>query len=179
MKAAERIETARLLLRRPRPEDAEAIFARYASDPGVTRYMSWPTLRSIEEARAFLERSDAEWRAWPAGAYLIERRAGGPLLGGTGLHFESPARAATGYILARDAWGAGYATEALHAIVELARHLGVQQLEAQCHPDHVTSHRVLKKCGFAREGVLRGQAEFPNLAPGQPADAVRFARRFD
>ena len=118
MKGPERIETARLLLRRPRPADAEAIFSRYASDPGVTRYMGWPTQRSIEEARAFLERSEVEWREWPAGAYLIESRAGGALLGGTGLHFESPTRAATGYILARDAWGAGYATEALNAIVE-------------------------------------------------------------
>jgi RimJ/RimL family protein N-acetyltransferase len=178
VKGAERIETARLLLRRPRPEDAEAIFSRYASDPGVTRYMAWPTHRSVEQTRAFLEHTAAEWRAWPAGAYLIESRAGGPLLGGTGLHFESPERAATGYILARDAWGAGYATEALHAMVELAEHLGVLHLEAQCHPDHVASQRVLEKCGFAREGVLRGQAEFPNLAPGQPADALRFARRF-
>ena len=34
-------ETARLRLRRPRMEDAPAIYARYASDTDVTRYLPW------------------------------------------------------------------------------------------------------------------------------------------
>jgi RimJ/RimL family protein N-acetyltransferase len=37
--AAERVETERMILRMPRRDDADAIFARYASDPDVTRYM--------------------------------------------------------------------------------------------------------------------------------------------
>jgi RimJ/RimL family protein N-acetyltransferase len=36
------LETARLLLRRPTPADAAVIFDRYAGDPLVTRYLSWP-----------------------------------------------------------------------------------------------------------------------------------------
>ena len=42
MRAPERIETPGLILRRPRIEDAEGIFARYASDVDVTRFLSWP-----------------------------------------------------------------------------------------------------------------------------------------
>jgi RimJ/RimL family protein N-acetyltransferase len=54
----------------------------------------------------------------------------GNLLGGTGLAFETATVAATGYVLARDALGNGYATEALAAIVVVARDLGVERLYA-------------------------------------------------
>ncbi len=172
----ERIETARLVLRRPHPTDADAIFARYAGDPEVTRFLSWPTHRSLDDTLAFLEFSDAEWARWPAGPYLIESRADGLLLGSTGLAFETAYRAATGYVLARDAWGMGYATEALGAMVALARGLGVRRLYALCHPDHAASWRVLEKCGFLREGVLRRYAEFPSLRPGQPEDSLCYAQ---
>src|SRR5688500_18063400 len=116
MKAPDTIQTPRLVLRRPRPEDAEAIFARYASDPEVTRYVGWLVHTSVEDTRTFLAFAAAEWEHWPAGPYLVCARAGGTLLGGTGLAFETPQRAMTGYVLARDAWGRGYATEALQAM---------------------------------------------------------------
>ena len=172
---AERIETRRLVLRRPRPEDAQAIFARYASDPDVTRFMSWPTHDSLDATRLFLEFSDAEWARWPAGPYLIDSRQDCRLLGSTGLAFETPQRAATGYVLAKDAWGKGYASEALGAVVGIARSLGLVRLHALCHFEHSRSWRVLEKCGFAREGVLRRHSEFPNLTPDGPCDVFCYA----
>jgi len=173
--APERIETGRLILQRPREADVEPIFRRYASDPHVTRYLSWPVHVSIEQTRAFLTFSDDEWRRWPAGPYLVFSREDGALLGGTGLSFETPARAATGYVLAKDAWGRGIASEALTAMVDLARAAGVQRLYAICHIDHHPSARVLEKCGFEREAVLRRFLQFPNL-PGGPADVLKYAR---
>ncbi len=176
--APERIETARLVLRRPLATDAEAIFARYAADPEVTRFLSFRTHESLDQTRAFLAFSDAEWDRWPAGPYLLESRASGTLLGSTGFGFETPQRAVTGYVLAKDAWGHGYATEALQAMVEAARGLGLRRLQALCHPEHRASWRVLEKCGFDREGTFRSYAEFPNLAPGQPCDVLCYARLF-
>jgi ribosomal-protein-alanine N-acetyltransferase len=178
MKGIERLETSRLVLRKPSPADAEAVLSRYAGDPEVTRFLSWPTHRTVEDTRAFLEYSDAEWTRWPAGPYLIESREGARLLGGTGLAFETPFRAATGYVLAREAWGLGYATEALQAIVALAGKLDVRRLYALCHPDHPASRRVLEKCGFSHEGRLRSFAEFPNLEPGRPGDVLCYALVF-
>lgn len=179
MKAPEYIETSRLVIRRPQPADAEAIFERYASDRDVTRYLGWPAHDSVDETRTFLEFSDAEWDRWPAGPYLALSRADGTLLGGTGFGFETPYRAVTGYVFAKDAWGRGYATEALHAMVEIGRGTGVRRLYALCHPDHRPSWRVLEKCGFVREGRLRQYAEFPNLAPGEPSDVFCYAVIFD
>lgn len=170
--AADRIETDRLLLRRPRLDDAEPIFARYSSDPVVTRYLGWATHRTIDDTRAFLAFSDSEWSRWGAGPYVIEPRGGGPILGGTGLGFETRQQAATGYVLAQDAWGRGYATEALAAMRDLAAGFAVERLYALCHPDHHASWRVLEKCGFTRERLLPAFAEFPNLEPGLKADVL-------
>lgn len=175
MKAPKVLETDRLLLRKPKATDAEAIFERYAGDPIVGRYLAWPTHNSIEETRAFLEFCDLEWERSPAGAYLIFARDGENLLGSTGFAFELPHRASTGYVLAADAWGYGYATEAVTAIRDLAPTLGVERLYAACHPDHSPSRRVLEKAEFELEGTLRHYCEFPNLKPGIHLDVVCYS----
>lgn len=172
----ETLETARLLLRRPVLADAVAIFDRYAGDPVVTRYLSWPTHRTLADTHAFLDWSDAEWGKERAGAYLVFSRADNCLLGGTGLSFKSPTCAVTGYVLARDAWGRGYATESLQAMADLAYELGVRRVEAICHIDHRASARVLEKCQFQMEEILHQHTEFPNLAPGQKSDVLSYAR---
>jgi ribosomal-protein-alanine N-acetyltransferase len=174
----ERFETARLVLRRPRRDDAPAMFARYAGDPEVTRYLGWATHQTVQDTRAFLDFSDNEWARWPAGPYMIESRADATLIGGTGLGFETRQQATTGYVLARDTWGCGYATEALIAMRELASRLGVERLYALCHPEHQASWHVLEKGGFVREGLLRGYADFPNLAPGAKRDVLCYAAVF-
>ena len=53
--------------------------------------------------------------------------------------------------------------------------LGVRRLYALCHTGHEGSRRVLEKGGFIREGVLRQYMEFPNLAPGEPADVFCYS----
>jgi RimJ/RimL family protein N-acetyltransferase len=173
MQASERIETSRLVLRNPTLADAEAVFSRYASDPQVTRFMSWRRHRSIDDTVAFLNFSNAEWEKWPAGPYLIESAEG--LLGSTGLGFESPALAETGYVLAVDAWGRGYATEALNAMVTVAKRLKVQ-LQAHGHPDNVRSANVLRKCGFIQDSALRLNMHFPNLNLGETVDCPHYIR---
>jgi ribosomal-protein-alanine N-acetyltransferase len=173
LKAPLQIDTPRLRLSRPTVRDAEAVFERYASDPDVTQFVGWPLHRSIDDTRAFLNFSASEWERWPAGPYLIRSRSDGRLLGSTGLGFETPAEAATGYV-AKDAWGQGYATEALRAMMELALRIGVARLHALFHPQHRASWRVLEKCGFVRDLTWSRQAEFPNLAPGLLQNVLRY-----
>jgi len=110
----------------------------------------------------------------PAGPYLIERLGDHELLGGTGLAFETPTVAATGYVLAQDAWGHGYASEALAAVVVVARNQRVRRLYALCHPNYQASIRVLEKCGFVLEGLLAGFADFPNLGSVQREDRIPY-----
>jgi [ribosomal protein S5]-alanine N-acetyltransferase len=171
LKAPERIETARLILRKPVLGDAASIFSRYASDRDVTKYLAWSRHQSLADTESFVAFSDSEWHRWPAGPYLIESHTG-QLLGSTGLAFESPKTASTGYVLAKDAWGKGYATEALHAMVTLASSLHLENLYALCHPENSASIRVLEKCGFLR--VDQQSAALP--AVGELVDCWRYER---
>jgi len=171
----QRIETARLILRKPIHADAENIFHRYSGDPEVTRLVAWPRHTSIAATRAFLDFCDAAWAQWPAGPYLIESREDSYLLGSTGLAFESRECAMTGYVLAKDSWGNGYATEALRAMVELAGKLRVHRLYAHCHPENLASRRVLEKAGFTIEGGKPEHAIFPNISPQAVSDVLSYA----
>jgi [ribosomal protein S5]-alanine N-acetyltransferase len=175
MNAPREIVTARLILSEPRMDDAGDVFERYASDPEVTRFLAWPRHESVGATEAFLAFSASEWERWPAGPYLIRSRNDRELLGGTGLAFESPTAAATGYVLAKDAWGQGYATEALAAMIEVARQVAVTHLSTLCHPEHRASQHVLEKCGFVRDANWSQPTEFPNLAPGVPQAVLRYA----
>lgn len=178
MRAPHVIHTARLVLAPPAAADAAAMFTRYASDPDVTRYLGWPTHRTVADTAAFVAFSDAQWAGTGVGAYLIRAREDGRLLGSTGLSIDDDsADVVTGYVLARDAWGRGYATEALGAMVEVARGLRVPQLVALCHAEHQPSCRVLEKCGFTRDPVWTERTEFPNLVPGVPQATLRYLRR--
>lgn len=173
LKAPQRLETQRLVLRKPASADADGIYARYAGDAQVTRFLSWPRHRSVDETHAFIEFSDTQWRDYPAGPYLIESRTG-LLLGGTGLRIEGVDRAATGYVLARDAWGLGYATEALKAMISVAREVELRELYAICHVNHAASQRVLEKCRFSCSARL--DVHFPNLSAGESRTAaLRYA----
>lgn len=174
LKAPRHLETARLLLVAPTADEADEVFARYASDPEVTRYLGWPCHQSVADTQGFLAFSAAEWERWPAGPYLIRARSDGRLLGSTGLGFHQPNEALTGYVLARDAWGQGYATEVLQAMLDLARQLRVARVLALCHAEHRASQRVLEKCGFTREAGWSGTTTFPNLSPEPSRDVFRY-----
>ena len=175
MKAPPLVETPRLVLSAPVAGDAELVFQRYASDDDVTRYLGWPKHRSVADTQGFLAFSAVQWEREGAGPYLIWARADGQLLGSTGLGLEPGGQAITGYVLATDAWGKGYATEALTAVVDVAADIGVRRLYALCHPEHQASARVLEKCGFTREATLHRHTVFPNLAPEEPGDVLCYA----
>ena len=158
--------TPRLALSAPTAADAAEVFERYATDPEVTRYLVWPRHRSIVDTETFLNFSAEQWRQWPAGPYLVRLRSDGRLIGSTGLTFDASHQPETGYVLAKDSWGQGFATEVLSAMIDLARRIGVPRLYALCHPEQRRSSHVLEKCGFARESEWSRPIEFPNLAPG-------------
>jgi ribosomal-protein-alanine N-acetyltransferase len=159
------LRSERLLFRRPAAQDAEAIFARYSSDPEVTKYVGWPRHRSLDDARAYVASSQVEWQRDQLGAYLVFRSD--QLIGGTGLHGDRAGRVSTGYVLAQDAWGQGHATEALRSMVGLAMQLGIQAVHACCHARHVRSRRVLDKGGFVLVDTQRCGANFPQLPAGE------------
>jgi RimJ/RimL family protein N-acetyltransferase len=109
------------------------------------------------------------------GPYLVRLRADETLLGSTGLALESLVEASTGYVFAKDAWGKGYASESLRAMIDLAHALGIRRLHALCHVEHLPSRRVLEKAGFKRDKTLPRHIRFPNLGVDSPLDVFDYS----
>jgi len=65
-------------------------------------------------------------------------------------------RAEIGFMLGRDAWGQGYALEAMRAVLTYAASAGLSRLLARTHLGNRRSDSLLEKLGFVEEGLLRG-----------------------
>jgi RimJ/RimL family protein N-acetyltransferase len=169
------LRTPRLVLRPPRPADAAGIFARWAQDPAVYRYMSMrpdTALAQTEQSvlRAIEQRRQGKELWWALTLPAEDRPLGAVLLTPAGHQAE------LGYALARDAWGRGYATEAAAAVAGAAWALpGVYRIWARCDVENAASARVLEKVGMQREGTLRRASVRPNLGP-EPRDVFVYAR---
>lgn len=152
-----RLETPRLALRPFRHADAADLFAVF-SDPEVFRYTPVGGWKHVDEAHQRIAR-DVNMMA--AGDYIrlaVERREDARVIGEALLFSfaKESRRAELGYALARDAWGCGYAGEALPHLVGYAfRELDLNRLEAVIDPRNTASARVLQRLGFRHEGVQR------------------------
>ena len=176
MNFPERVETERLLLRWQRESDAAEMFARYTSDPEVTRYLTWGPHRSVDETVAFLRQRESELPPGHTFNWLIFPRAGGPLIGSIGCRRVDGHVVQFGYCLARDCWGQGYATEAAQAMVRVwLEEPAIWRVQAFCDLVNVASSRVLEKAGLTREGTLRKYIMTPNLSD-VPCDVHCYAR---
>ena len=107
----------------------------------------------------------------------IERRSDHALLGTVSVEIDSfeHKRAELGYILRRDAWGQGYATEAAGLLVKwLQRQGSIVRIGATTDADNSASAAVLQKVGLQREGLMRRATVRPNIGPA-PRDTALFA----
>lgn len=153
-----RLETARLVLRELSLEDAPAV-QLWAVDPEVYQYMPWGP-NTLEQTTEFLRTAISARREDPRRTFELgfARKDSGELIGAGGCRIRSTQNLEgdIGYVLRRDAWGCGYATEAAAALVELGlRALGLHRIWATCHVENARSARVLEKLGMRREGRLR------------------------
>ena len=147
----ERLVTDRLVLRRSRPADAEAI-SRYRSDPEVHRQQGWERTdpdgvrADIEE---MLDRRPGEAGGWVQ--FSVEEREGGRLVGDVGISpaEDEPGVLKLGYTVSPACQGRGYATEAIGALVGYAfETLGADLVRAYASADNLPSIRVAEKVGM-------------------------------
>lgn len=152
-----RLRTERLLLREWRDADLVPYAAMYA-DPDVMRHLGGPVDR--EQAWRNMALMAGHWTLRGYGNWVLERRADGRFLGRAGLwRPEGWPGLELGWALARDAWGAGYATEAARASAAwAARTLGARELIALIAPGNAASLRVAERLGMAarEQRELRG-----------------------
>jgi ribosomal-protein-alanine N-acetyltransferase len=158
MKQPVELTTDRLLLRPFRTSDA-ADLQEYANDREWVRYqVNVPHPFTQQNAQQFVDRfsNPYSWSTQPMFAMVI----GGKVIGQIYLHFDDSdienERAELGYMLSREHWGGGLATEAARAVVDWAfQTYGINRVFAYCDPRNVGSWRVMEKLGMRREGLLR------------------------
>ena len=155
----QRIETHRLILRPFRSEDAEDMYKNWASDPEVTRYLTWPAHGSVDVTRRVLE----DWiPRYGDGGYFqwaIEWKETGCVIGSIAVVKldEEIESAEIGYCLSRAFWSRGIMPEALRAVTDyLFDTVGLNRIAAYHDVNNPKSGRVMVKAGMKREGILRG-----------------------
>jgi ribosomal-protein-alanine N-acetyltransferase len=155
-------------------DDAEAIFHGYATDPEVTRFLTWTPHKSVADTRAFLRACMDAWQMQSGFPWAITPAAGGQTIGMIDLR-PAGHMAEVGYVLARPEWGKGYMTEALTAVVDAALALsGMYRVSAVCDVENTASARVMEKAGLVKEGVLRRYILHPGMG-SEPRDALCYA----
>lgn len=153
------VESPRFTLRELVDADAPAVH-RWTRDADVVRYVPLGPLDRAGTVHYVSQLVTQAQRVPRLGYTLgIERRTDRELLGTVSIEIDSfeHKRAELGYILRRDAWGDGVATEAAAAARDFAfSELGVVRLWAVCDPENLASDHVLRKIGMRVEGVMRG-----------------------
>ncbi|MBO6527031.1 GNAT family N-acetyltransferase [Erythrobacter sp.] len=161
--------TERLLLRPAWPEDAEALFGGIA-DEGVVRNLArapWPYLP--KHAREFVMREQDP--RYPVFLITLPSAEGSELIGCIGIDPCEGADAEIGYWIARPYWGRGFASEAASGVLEIARLLGHNRIEAGHFIDNPASGKVLRKIGFLPTGKV---AQRHSCARGEDVPCALF-----
>lgn len=169
--------TSRLAGRPPRADDAPAVFAAYANDPEVTRYLSWRAYDRVEPLTAFLRECEAHWERGNGHlAWLLSLKGTTTPIGSVGITLEPGGRAMFGYVLAKKFWGHGFAAEALaHLVAWALAQPQIWRAWAFCDVENPASARVMEKAGMQREGILRRWHNCPTLGP-EPRDCIVCAK---
>ena len=165
------LETKRLALRAPQLEDAKTV-AMLANDRRIAENTARiPHPYREADATSFIAGANK-----PAGdaLFLITLRDG-TIVGSCGLMLQDETPE-LGYWLGVPYWGKGYATEALHALIDYAfTDLGHAALQAGARVTNPASRRVLEKCGFQWTGV--GLYRIRAINSSAPIDRFRLERR--
>ena len=152
------IETSRLYLRRFTLDDAQAMYDNWASDPEVTKFLTWPTHGSVEISHMVLsdwvsQYDHENYYQWaivpksldqPIGSIAVVRLD------------DRVGKAEIGYCIGRSWWHQGTMSEALGVVIDfLLNQVGVNRVEACYDPNNPHSGAVMAKCGMTYEGTQR------------------------
>ena len=169
------LQTARLSLRKPQPEDASRIFEKYGQDVEVTRYLMWRPHTGLQDAEAAVRRFLDGWERGTHFTWLIFERETGELAGSIAARKDEQ-EVNLGFLLARPFWGRGLMAEAIEAVVQWAfDDPSVLRIWAACDVENRASARVLAKTGFVCEGVLHEYSLHPNIS-AIPRDCYSYAQ---
>ena len=165
------LTTERLVLRKPRENDVSALSV-LANNRHVAEMLArMPHPDGETEARTFV---GLELTRRIGAVYALTLAGTGTFIGCAGLN-ATDRGLELGYWIGEPHWKRGYATEAAHALVDLAfQTTTANVLHASCRVINPASRRVIHKCGFQ----YSGQGMMHSLVAGQvPIERYRLDRK--
>ena len=169
------LQTARLRLRRLSFDDVYDYYERLGSDGEVSKYMLFEPHQDIGETLALIEETLVRYEEENFYRWGIENEDG--LIGVIELlHFDEESESCSfAYMLGKQWWGQGYATEAVQEVFRFAaEELGVKKITADHMAPNAASGAVMRKAGMVQVGVIPGKYE----KHGQRHDAIVYERVF-
>ena len=154
------IETPRLILRHLTLEDTEALAAIYA-DPIVMKFFR--SVRSLEETKQKIEKTIKCYKQYGLGTWATIHKPNNKLIGRCGLipHIiNQRSELEIAYLLAKEYWGRGLATEAARAIRDYGfREVNCDRLVSLIDHDNIASQKVALKTGLTYEQDIQIEGE--------------------
>ena len=157
-KGTQTIETSRLLLRQACREDAEPMFRNWASDPEVTKFLTWAVHSSIAVTETVIGSWVQEYEKENYYQWMIVLKEIGQPIGTISVVRQNNRveEAEIGYCIGSRWWHQGIMSEALSAVIEyLFTEVGMNRISARHDPNNPHSGGVMRKCGMKYEGTNR------------------------
>ncbi len=155
-KGTKELETTRLLLRKALPEDARPMYENWASDPQVTRFLTWPVHGSSEISERVIKSWMEEYEKDDFYQWMIELKALNQPIGTISVvsKDDGAEKAELGYCIGREWWHRGIMSEALPAVIDfLFEEVVMNRIEARHDTSNPHSSGVMAKCGMTFEGI--------------------------
>ena len=157
-KGTQTIETSRLILRRAIREDAAPMFRNWASDPEVTKFLTWPAHSNIAVSEMVIGSWLQEYEKESYYQWMIVLKELGEPIGSISVVRQNDRveEAEIGYCIGRRWWHKGIVSEALAAVIKyLFEEVGMNRVAARHDPNNSHSGGVMRKCGMKYEGTNR------------------------
>ena len=151
------IETERLILRRAKVEDAQAMFDNWCSDAEVTKYLTWPAHENIGITKMVLDFWIKGYEQKDFYQWMIVLKELRQPIGTIDVHNleDNGTKGELGYCIGRPWWHRGLMTEALTAVLAyMFDEVGMELLVANHDTRNPNSGAVMRKCGMKFEGII-------------------------
>lgn len=148
------LETERLIVRRPKPSDADAFFDMFTDAQTCRDDGGYPPYTKKDEA--FVKDFDSLFEDYD-GRFFLEEKQSGRLIGIMHLMpADAPRRLELGYVIHRAYRNRGYATEAASGLMRWVRERDMaREMAASAYLFNGASQRVIEKLGFAPTGEIQ------------------------
>ena len=158
-----RIETERLILRRYKESDIDAIY-EIITDQRLATFIKFPNLTRDEELeciRDWIKNADESKNE----KWVIEIKDTGEVAGNIDVNavVKKHNYCNVGYTIRYNYWGNGYAAEALKAVSNhLLDESGYYLVECSCNERNIQSSKVMEKAGFKKDGYIANRRNMKN-----------------